>query len=79
MPYYFSLKCSKCGKFMAKNGGEWREQESPFDPPLSPYVYQDWKCKCGNTCTTSYDFRYPQIVDIHDQQKGEVKDEMYGL
>lgn len=49
---------------MAKDGDEWRERESLTEPPLSPYVYQDWRCRCGNTRMTSYDFRYPQMVDV---------------
>jgi len=59
-----TLNCDKCGRFMAKDGDEWRERESLTEPPLSPYVYQDWRCRCGNTRMTSYDFRYPQMVDV---------------
>ena len=54
------LNCDKCGRFMSRDGNEWMERESLYDPPLSPYVNQSWKCtKCGNTRITSYDIRYP--------------------
>jgi len=42
------MKCDKCGKFMAKDGEEWMERDSIYEPPLSPFIYQNWKCKCGN-------------------------------
>jgi len=33
---------------MAKDGEEWMERDSIYEPPLSPFIYQNWKCKCGN-------------------------------
>ena len=36
------MKCQNCGRFMEKVGSEW-------DDGCAPYVYQDWKCRCGNT------------------------------
>lgn len=60
---------------MSKDGAEWRERESYLSPPISPYVYQGWKCRCGNSRVSSYDFRYPQMVDIHK----DLKIDKYGL
>lgn len=68
MPYYYSLKCDKCGKFMAKDGDEWMERESIYDPPLSPYVNQNWKCKCGNTRITTWHQGYPIDVEIRSSE-----------
>lgn len=36
---------------MAHDGDEWDEF------PLGPCVNQEWKCRCGNTRTTSDDYR----------------------